>query len=77
MIFYWLRMLIGRILFTFLTSSFLEADLLLRISLLLCLVTYLLWIIFIWYIGLTRLSVFLLVTLNGLSISSISPTIIG
>ncbi|CAF0733942.1 unnamed protein product [Adineta steineri] len=35
------------------------------------------WIIFIWYIDLLHLSIFIFVTINGLSISSISPTTIG
>jgi fucose permease len=77
MLFYWIPMLIGRILCTFLTASWINPYLMLALSLFFCLLTYILWIIFIWYIGLTRLSVFLLVTANGLSISSISPTTIG
>lgn len=77
MIFYWVPMLIGRILCTFLTASWLGPQIVLAISLLLCLLSYLLWLIFIWYIGLTRLTVFLLAILNGLSASSISPTTIG
>jgi len=70
-------MLIGRFLCTFLTASLISPDLMLTISLFLCVLTYLLWIIFIWYIGLTRLFVFILVTIYGLSISSIYPTTIG
>ncbi len=77
MIFYWLPMLIGRIVCTFLTALWLSPQILLTISLFVCLLTYLLWIIFVWYIGLSRLSVFILVTINGLSISSLSPTTIG
>jgi len=77
MIFYWFPMLIGRFLCTFLTVSLISPELMLTISLLLCILTYILWIIFIWYIGLTRLSLFILVTIYGLSISSISPTTIG
>jgi len=70
-------MLIGRIFCTFLTTSLISPDLMLTLSLFLCVLSYLLWIIFIWYIGLTLLSVFILVTINGLAISSISPTTIG
>lgn len=77
MIFYWLPMLIGRIICTFLTALWIRPHVMLTISLVLCLLAYLLWILFIWYIGLTRLSLYLLVTANGLSISSISPTFIG
>jgi fucose permease len=77
MSFYWLPMLIGRILSTFVTASWISPHLMLFISLLLCLITYLFWLLFIWYIGLTPLSIFILVTANGLAISSISPTTIG
>ncbi|CAF4965471.1 unnamed protein product, partial [Rotaria sp. Silwood1] len=77
MIFYWLPMLIGRIFSTFLTVSLISPHTMLTISLFLCLLTYLLWILFIWYIGLNRISLFLLVTANGLSISPISATLIG
>ncbi|CAF3653406.1 unnamed protein product [Adineta steineri] len=77
MIFYWLSMLIGRVLCIYLTVVWLTPQLLLTISILLCLLTYIFWLIFIWYIGLTHLSIFIFVTINGLSISSISPTTIG
>ncbi|CAF4079486.1 unnamed protein product, partial [Rotaria sp. Silwood2] len=77
MIFYWLPMLIGRIFTTILTVSWISPYIMLTISLCLCLLTYLLWILFIWYFGLNRISLFLLVTANGLSISPISPTLIG
>ncbi len=77
MIFYWFPMLIGRILSIFLTALWISPELMLSISLLFCVLTYLFWLIFLWYIGLTRLSVFILVTLNGFSISSIFPTTIG
>jgi hypothetical protein len=77
MIFYWFPMLNGRILCTFLTISFISPDLMLTISLCVCVFIYFLWIIFVWYIGLTTISVFILAIINALSISSISPTAIG
>jgi fucose permease len=77
MIFYWLLMLVGRILCTFLTGLYFSPEIMLTISLLSLILVDILWIIFVWYIGLTKLSVFLLVSLTGLSISSISPTLIG
>ncbi|CAF4200972.1 unnamed protein product, partial [Adineta steineri] len=77
MIFYWLSMLIGRILCIYLTVVWITPQSWLTISILLCLLTYIFWIIFIWYISLTHLSISIFVTINGSSISSISPTTIS
>ena len=77
MIFYWLPMLLGRILFSYLTINCLKADTLLIISLISSLVVYCLWVYFLWKIELTRLLIYSLVTGNGFSIASISPTFIG
>lgn len=77
MIFYWLPMLLGRILSSYLAINCLKADTLLIISLISSLVVYCLWIYFLWKIELTRLLVYSLVTGNGFSIASISPTFIG
>lgn len=77
MISYWLTMFIGRIFIILLTAIWLSPQLVLTISLISLLITYSLWILFLWFIGLTRMSIILLIIFNGLSISSISPTLIG
>ena len=77
MVFYWLPMLIGRILSSYLTINCFKAHIMLIISLILSLLFYCLWIYFLWKTELTRLLIYVLVTGNGLSISAISPTFIG
>lgn len=77
MLFSWLPMAIGRIVCTFLTSVWISPQVMLAIAIFCWLLTHLLWIVFIWYVGLTRLSLYTLVALNGLSMSTISPTLVG
>ena len=77
MIFYWLPMLVVRILSTYLAAQCLKPHVMLLISLVLCLLIYCVWIYFLWHVTLTRLTIYLLVTGNGFSISTISPTVIG
>ncbi|CAF1382375.1 unnamed protein product [Adineta ricciae] len=77
MIFYWFSMLIGRIICTYLTMSLFSPEIMLTISLFFSLLTYIIWIILLWYFQITLFTVDFLIILNGLSISTISPTFIG
>ena len=70
-------MLLARMLSTYLAAQCLKPHVMLFISLVSCLLIYCLWIYFLWHVTLTRLTVYLLVTGNGFSISTISPTLIG
>lgn len=77
MISYWSTMFIGRIFFIALTATWLSPQSVLTMSLISLLIAYSFWILFLWIIGLTKVSIILLIVFNGLSISAISPTLIG
>ena len=77
MIFYWFPLFVGRILSTYLTVNRLRPGSLLFICLAFTLIVYIVWISLLWTHEMKLWLIYLLVTGNGLSISSISPTFIG